>query len=307
MPTQTLRTLLTGLIDYAGLFPPASLAMSDAVATYDAERGGAHAWILGRFIVPTARLDELEAAAREHFPRTNEVAPWRLSALVGGDLRKTRERIDAFNHDHAEDRGGRAIVDAIEAKAATPDDVAAIADTFGDLERYIELRHDVDPAPLMAALATHGGAAKIRTGGITVDAFPTPREVARFLIAAANAEVALKATAGLHHPLRGTYRLTYEPDSPTGTMFGFLNVFVAAALAGRIPEEDLVALLEERAVAAFSFDNDRVAWRDHTTTNRDLEAARHVAVSYGSCSFAEPVEDLQSLALLEPAPSNGAP
>lgn len=313
MPTTTLRTLLTRLIDYAGLFPPASLGMAEAVANYDAERVGPHAWMLGRFIVPAARLDEFEGATSSLLPRAAGERPWRLSVLVGGDLAAARIRIDAFNRAHAQPSNGLAVIDAIETKAANEDEVAAIATHFGDVERYIELRHDADPAPLMAALARHGGAAKIRTGGVTADAFPTAHEVARFLIAAARAGVPLKATAGLHHPVRGEYRLTYAPDSPHGTMFGFLNVFVAAALAGRACQDnraeldELAELLDERDATAFTFKDDHVSWRGHSITHRDLEAARRAAVSYGSCSFAEPVEDLQTLALLESAPANGAP
>ena len=86
------------------------------------------------------------------------------------------------------------------------------------------------PAPLVAAIARRGGRAKMRTGGVTAEAFPTAAQVLRFLRACTEARVPFKATAGLHHPLRAEYRLTYAPDSPRGTMFGFLNVFLTAVL-----------------------------------------------------------------------------
>jgi hypothetical protein len=54
--------LLRDLIDYAGLFPPASLDMAAAVANYDSYSRSEWNWILGRFIVPVARLGEFEEA-----------------------------------------------------------------------------------------------------------------------------------------------------------------------------------------------------------------------------------------------------
>ena len=58
--TEALRTLLTGSIDYAGLFPPASLEMAEAARNYEAYRSGPHSWALGRFILPSARLNEVD-------------------------------------------------------------------------------------------------------------------------------------------------------------------------------------------------------------------------------------------------------
>ncbi len=225
MPVETIRCLLAGIIDYAGLFPPASLEMPAAVREYARQRASGDAWMLGRFVVPVGRLDELESAAASFWHSGG--VPWRLSVLTPGDLAEARKRIDAFHHAHAE--AGHAVVEAIERRAQTPEDVAAGMAAFSGLEVYFEIPHGDDPAALMAALAEHGGRAKIRSGGVTGDAFPTAAEVARFIVAASSAGVPFKATAGLHHPLRGDYRLTYEDDSPEGTMHGFLNVFLAAA------------------------------------------------------------------------------
>ena len=72
-------TLLSSFVDYAGLFPPAGLSMGDAVAAYAADRTGRDAWMLGRFVCPAARLDELAVAAAPRW--TADDAPWRVSAL----------------------------------------------------------------------------------------------------------------------------------------------------------------------------------------------------------------------------------
>src|SRR5262245_41758143 len=122
---HSLRDLLLGLIDYAGLFPPASLDMTTATRKYAEYLEGKYCWALGRFVVPIARLDEFEKAVERILPagdldggwEGNEF--WRLSALGGGDLSYDLNRIAKFNQKHAmsDSSEGAAIIDAIEIKA----------------------------------------------------------------------------------------------------------------------------------------------------------------------------------------------
>ena len=110
----------------------------------------------------------------------------------------------------------------------------------------------------------------------------------------------MKATAGLHHPVRSEYALTYREDSPRATMHGFLNVLLAAVFVRTgVALEELTELLEETSPAAFSFEADGVTWRYHRITNMQIRCARETSVvSFGSCSFTEPVQDLQAAGLL---------
>ncbi len=299
-PSDPIKSLLTGIIDYAGLFPPAKLDMSEAVAEYGRQLTSPQAWMLGRFVVPTSRLDELEAAAVTHLPRSPGVPPWGLSVLVAGDVSAARRRIDAFDAAHRQASQGLARVEAVEHKPQTIDDIASAATALQGLEVFFELPHDVDPTSWMQAVAAVGGCGKIRSGGVTDDAFPSSAEMARFIAAASAAGIAFKATAGLHHPMRGDYRLTYEDGSPTGMMHGFLNVFLAAAaVRAGLATTEVEALLEERSVAVFRFEADHVGWRGHRFTASVLaDVRRHFARSYGSCSFAEPVNDMRALGVL---------
>jgi hypothetical protein len=260
--TEALRTLLAGLIDYAGLFPPADLDMPDAARNYAAYRAGPHAWALGRFIVPAVRLGEVDPA-------------WRCSVL-GVPPRWVEA---------CEIKVERA-ADAASILAALPEPVTA----------YFELPTAADPAPLAAGRAR----AKVRTGGLTPDAFPAPGDLARFLYRCAAARVPFKATAGLHHPLRSVQRCTYQPDSPTALMHGFVNVFLAAALLWHGDSEAAaIATLEEQSPGAFHFDDQSAAWHTHRLTTAQLREARErFAMSFGSCSFEEPIHDLQQFGWL---------
>ena len=246
MLARSAKALFSGLIDYAGLFPPAALSMADAVRNYDAYRKGEHAWMLGRFVVPAAKIGEVP----HDFPIAF-VAP---------------------------------LVEVCVGQAPSP-----VAGQAGapDLHVYVET-NDV------GTLAARGLRAKIRTGGVTPDAFPDAAAVADFIRRCAENGVAFKATAGLHHPIRCVKPLTYEPDAPTGTMHGFVNLFMAAAL----PQHAETILVETDA-RAFEFGHDSAAWRGHAVATEDLIRIRsEFAISFGSCSFEEPVADLKELGWL---------
>jgi hypothetical protein len=291
----TLRTLLHGIVDYAGLFPPAGLDLGPAVAEYSEHRVGPHRWALGRFVAPATRLDAVGQAAERCFPTAAE--PWRLTGLLGTDLPGDIAAVRRFNDAYH----GRAVVDAVELRAATPADIGRAVEIIGPgLETYVELPVGSDLDPLIGAAGERGARAKVRTGGITPDAFPAPADLLRFIRTSVTARVPFKATAGLHHPLRGSYPLTYAPDSSRAPMYGFLNVFLAATfVASGLGEPEATALLTESSPAAFRFSDATVEWRGHALGEAELgRARREVATSFGSCSFREPIADLQTLGLL---------
>jgi hypothetical protein len=292
--STTLRTLLHSLVDYAGLFPPAALDMQAAVHEYAHHRAGEHAWMLGHFILPVSRLEEFAGAQATLGPSPiGDV--WRLSVLPGPDLEAALAAIAAFNSSTA------AVVDTIELKLdASADLAAALTRIPATLTSFVELPLDDELPSRLAILSQAGARAKVRTGGVTEGAFPASHALARFIQSCADAGVPFKATAGLHHPLRGEYRLTYEAAAPHGMMFGFLNVFLAAAFARTgLTLRELALLLEEKDADAFQFTETSATWRGKTVSRTELSAVRHhVALSFGSCSFQEPVDDLRSLGLL---------
>ena len=299
MPAS-LAALTSNLIDYAGLFPPAKLEMSTAVNNYDKYQSCNESWMLGRIIIPTDRLDEFEERASELLPTTSDAEAWRISCLVApaGDdrLEEHLNRIKAFNDIHCETESGCALVDVLELKGDKPENIESALDLIpDDLFAFFELPVNKDPRGLLAALAGSDAGAKVRTGGLTPDAVPDVNDLARFIAACAKANIPFKATAGLHHPLRNL-------DKAVGAkMYGFLNVFTSACLlhADEIDDQSLIDLLQDESIEAFTYSDDELAWRDHKITTEQITNARNqFAVSFGSCSFDEPRDDLRTLKLL---------
>jgi len=291
---RSLHTLLHTLVDYAGLFPPAGLGMPQAVANYASYRSSAHAWMLGRFVVPVSRLDEF--ADERESSRAADPHPWRLSALIGEDTAGDVQRIETFNA-----RAAGATVDAVEVKAGTPAAIDALVPVIPRaLKTYVEIPIAADPTRLIERLVAHKLRAKVRTGGVVPEAFPSLDDLGRFVRTCYMANAGFKATAGLHHPLRSERALTYEPDSVRGVMHGFLNVFVLAALSyNGLTRQDADALLSMTSLDGVEFTDDALAWKDYRVTQVELETVRRrFAVSFGSCSFREPVDELIELGLL---------
>jgi len=296
------RAFLSGIVDYAGLFPPASVDMETAVTSYAEYRAGDDRDLLGRFVVPATRLDEFADCLRRASGSGWDSTPWQLSAIVKDHPAQAAETILAFNAGMRREQATvRAICDSVELPVASEGEVVDAAALFRESFRvFLEVRTDADPVGLLEAIRHHRVLAKIRTGGITEAAFPPSAEVARFIAACNRLGVPFKATAGLHHAVRSVYPLTYEQDSACGTMFGFLNLFLAAAfIRGGMPEDDARAVLDEQAPEAFTFDDGGVSWHGHKVPDSELSATRtQLALSFGSCSFVEPVKEARSLGLL---------
>jgi hypothetical protein len=298
---HVLRELLSEAVDYAGLFPPAELGMTEAARNYAEYQTGEHSWMLGRFILPATRLDEFDDAAASFLPRGSGSRPWRLSVLLGTMGRSEIERALKFNCSHwTESPIGHAVIEVTELKAAAPtelEEVRALVPKF--FQTYFEIPLDRDPDPFMEVASRAQAGVKARTGGVTTDAFPDVEDLARFMESAVRARAPFKVTAGLHHVVAGDYPLTYAPTSACTSMFGFLNVFVAAVLldAG-VSREDAVAVLNERSLSAFEFHDRCLHWHDRKAELDTVSDTRTLLRAFGSCSFSEPVEELRAAGLL---------
>ncbi len=311
----SLRTLLTSIIDYAGLFPPAQLPLDQAIRNYARYRQEPDTWMLGRFVIPATRLDELEAFA----DLFSVESPLHLSLLGRGgeDLVQFVEGVGA-DCDEAEAFGnqvaGRVSVDVCELRAPPECNfrcIGLIADMLARWTFFVEAgsRTGNDEEPLLvtlskaAQLKANRAAAypmasvgfKLRCGGLEESAFPTVDQVAFVLRVCRDAGLPLKFTAGLHHPIR-----RFDAGVQTH-MHGFVNVFVAGVLAHarRLDEEALRAVIADEDAGHFQFTDDGLSWKTlHVSTAEVADARRDFVTSFGSCSFDEPRDDLRALGWL---------
>ncbi len=264
---RPLRSLLTGLIDYAGLFPPASLPMAEAVEEYFGVAASREAWMLSHFVVPASRLDELEGCLGG---RTLSVA-----AIVAdaGELAPLAEFA----------RRSGCPVAAIETRL----EPEALGSPPGGCALFVEAAAD------FGALAAGGAGIKLRCGGVEASMVPPVAEVAEVIAEAARVPgLRMKFTAGLHHPLRHHNRGLGAP------MHGFINVFAAALLARehRLDPGPVAAILELGSADDFQFVDGSLAAGGHVISAARIAALRRdFAISFGSCSFAEPLQDLEAL------------
>jgi hypothetical protein len=307
---ESVRALLAGIIDYAGLFPPAKLELRQALENYATYHAGPDAWMLGRFVCPVGQVLQADAVLRERGvpPRFSVLARAEESyAALLGRLRQdapglTSHVLDTWEirlplADPAEECGS-----ALREMLSDADEIlrplcattiffeagigseAAISSFCRTLKEHNERTGNVRVGY------------KLRTGGLERLAFPTPEQVCEVLIACRDTGLPLKFTAGLHHSVR-----QFDPGVGTHA-YGFFNVFGAALLADALALDrgTIRAILLEEDPTAFSFTDAEFAWRDRRIAADVVRTLRRDRViSFGSCSFSEPSEDLRALELLE--------
>jgi hypothetical protein len=296
------HALVRGFIDYAGLFPPAGLSMPDAVQRFADYQHRSDRWALARLVVPTVRFAEFEQALAALSPHDRAGARWPIAALASNDLAADRAAIRSFNDRNA----SGAMVESLELRVATLADIDAAGERLGrDLELYCELPLSADLPSLVAATKRIGARAKIRMGGIKPVDFPAPEAVLAFLTACAAERVACKGTAGLHHPVRGPAPLTYEPGSGRTTMYGYLNLILAAAvLWHHRPEAEAYELLRLPDRTRLTIGEQEVEWAGIKVSAAEIDTTRrHFLLAIGSCSFTEPMDELAPLLLKRDQPT----
>lgn len=304
MPADSLRALLERSIDYAGMFPPCALELDPALANQARYVRLPDSWMLNAFVLPVGKFE----AAKQLLSQFEPTHPLSISALG-----PRTENAMAFREALAK------ADEAIRSLSAHNVDLVAISQlemflpADADLTLLDEARAILGILPAfweapadraertIALLAEHNSNAaeptfgyKMRTGGVTVDAFPSSAEIARALITPATHQVPIKFTAGLHHPLR-QYR-----DEVKTKMHGFLNVLGAAVLAAehQWDASRTAAMLDDEDAGSFQFDNELFAWREWKIDLPRLKDRRRCVTTFGSCSFDEPREDLRALKFL---------
>lgn len=258
---RAIDAFLDGILDYAGLFPPAELDLRTALHNYAHYRNHPHSRLLGRFVLPLNQWN-------------GEETPDRLTLVARGEgvrLPKLTAAVEAVE---------------VAGSLAEPAPVRVFHE--------IDWRSDFDER--MAELENRPlTGVKLRTGGTTAGAFPPPRVVAEFLTAASRRRLPVKFTAGLHAPVPN------RDTATGAQAHGFLNVFAAAFLAFQhdADMETLTSLLADAGYDDFRFEEKEFHCGGFAFPAEVIrELRRDWLPGFGSCSFLEPVEHLAHHGLL---------
>lgn len=321
------KAFMREIIDYAGLFPPADLSLDTSLQKYSKYRNEDDAWMLSRYIIPAARLEELKPYGDSLFTKK---APHAFSVLgkraetvsdYYEDLKNVARSIEEFHDEH----GKSVTTDVLELKlpreAVFANDEELLTEIYSkttDLmgsekvlpaeiffEGIFDKNWEKEIALILEAMAAHNVSSdgknevragfKLRCGGVEASMVPSVEQVAFTLNRVREQNVPIKCTAGLHHPLR------HYDHSVKTKMHGFMNVFGGAMLgyAHDFSDEQMQAVVKEEDQEHFSFTENGFRWNDFEVSTQEIEELRKVAVtSFGSCSFDEPREDLRKLGLL---------
>ena len=305
MTAPSLRLLLSTLFDYAGLFPPAKLNLSTAVSAYEGYSATPHRWMLGRFVLPLSQLAQFERCL-DRLEQQYAAAFWPLSIILDPSLQALEQLAPWL------EKQQRFTISALEFKLGSADAIAPLLPHLpphSDL--FFEVPLDATLPNYLAVLQGTRAAVKVRTGGLTAAAFPSITNLTQVIAACASARIPFKATAGLHHPLRGVYPLANGSYVP---MHGFLNVALAAAFAYgcQATTEEIATLLQVETPDRLIFSAQEIICHDllqsqkpessTTAGHLPLEVLAHARsrhfLGIGSCSFQDPVAELHQLSLL---------
>jgi len=304
MIAPSLRTLLEHSIDYAGMYPPASLGLEEALTNHARYIRLDDSWMLNAFVLPVEKFEETKQFLSQFDPGhpfcVSVLGPKTENAAAFWEaIEEADEAIRAFARHNVD------LVRITQLEMFLPGDVDSelLRDTqsiLGSLPAFWEAPAERADQTI-ALLSEHNSNSdqptfgyKMRTGGVTANAFPTSAQIAPALVAPTTHQVPIKFTAGLHHPLR-QYR-----EEVQAKMHGFLNVLGAAVLAAehKWDSAQTTRMLEDEEARSFQFDDETFAWLDWKIDVRRLRERRRFVTTFGSCSFDEPREDLCTLGLL---------
>lgn len=314
---------MSGLIDYAGLFPPAKLSLEEAYPNFVKYKNEKYEWMLSKFICPTAKLSELEPLLYEVPEQFEKVYSLSVLGKSGADKDEFFANLKSDLNEWKKFKGNNSNVTESKAFEVKIPEVVIVSGNSDKVYDVIEpcsdavcehIGEDVKisfEVPLLddwkhntrksiEAIKKHNlnfnnSGFKLRTGGVTADAFPESEKVAFVIHELLDRNIPMKCTAGLHHPLR------HFNESVNTKMHGFFNVFGCGIIAytHNMSHLEMVKMLDDESASNFKFSEDYFEWNNYRITLDEIAAGREeFMMSYGSCSFDEPLEDLKALGLL---------
>ncbi|WP_084622762.1 hypothetical protein [Nocardioides sp. CF8] len=277
-----LPAMWTGFFDDAAVFPPGNADLPDAVAAFRARRDEWYADLVASLVVTDERVP---AVADAEVPLSIVVTggagalagALRLAARAGNRVAGLEIALRDLDDLAGNARRVVAAVDAARIEGALDDETPVFVELpAADVTYGWEAAADEVAAAELRL--------KFRTGGTEAHQFPSAGQVAAWIDAALDRELAFKCTAGLHDAVR-------HRDPETGfEHHGFLNVLAATAEAdsglGAADVAETLELTDEAELLGLA-------------RELDLTKARRWFTGVGSCSILEPLADLTDLGLLE--------
>lgn len=304
--TESLRRLLQNPIDYAGLYPPASLDMCTALEEYGTAMDGDDEWILNRFICPANRLTECQEILKDALDPSGESA-WVDFSIVGTPLVQGATASDSLQKDMKIVKAAFEFGDISTFEIKLPlgaefeGCLSAVKRAFNwfderDVEVYLELPWGAGMSEAIVESATKidGVGFKARTGGTKPEHFPDVRDLATYIVEIGGLESLNKFTAGLHQPVR-------HYDSNTSAYHhGFLNTMTASILATiqDATSNEVEQILNIQDASLFVFTEESIEVLGNRISLKDIDEWWLFFGGFGSCSFKEPIEGLQRLGWL---------
>lgn len=301
------------LIDYAGLFPPAGLALEEAVKNYRGYLDHPKRWVLSRFIVTPAQLGRMTPDLANLFSSQQKLDISLVCKNPRAEIPAALDKIREFK--------GLLSLGSVEVPLAPSNDSAAqIAECEKTLQEIDALEGSCSAffeLPFFEGWETALSSAcdaitqahtqsdrlrglKLRCGGTEPQLIPTPSRVALAITACAERKLPIKFTAGLHHPFQSGMQAQLTACSAQ-SMHGYFNVFFStlAAFTRGLSCAAITELLTSPGSPSPQFSDAALEWHDIRLSTTEISALRRSKIiSFGSCSFTEPIDDAIALTWL---------
>ena len=298
------EVFLSKLIDYAGIFPPANLKLPLALSNYRSYMQSTHHWIISKFIISSTDLRKISIKDINQFNSQNLL---NLS-IITKNFNKDYNIINTFLREFSNNVKFSCLETQISNINNFNNQMIEINDLIKKNKLNISLFFELlsknwkDDIPFVIdnisrfnkTYETNFGF-KLRCGGIKKSSFPAPTYISTVLLQSIKKNVPMKFTAGLHHPY------IYNDSQINTKMYGFFNVFLSGMFAKKydLNENDIIKILIDENKNHFQFKENKIKWKSYyITTDEILDYRLKNFISFGSCSFDEPCEDLKENGIL---------
>jgi hypothetical protein len=271
--------LFAGWVNDAGLFPPAALTITQAVANFARHRVSWYDEVLANFVSIDDRLVKVDSWADRLGMR-----PLDVTVVVPAGLDALPHALETLH------RCSRLRLRAIELPiGASPILIGARAAAElaeHGVTLYVEVPSGHLSERRIHQLRIHGMRLKIRGGGSSIDSFNSEDQLALTIINCAAEQLPFTCVTGVSRAVR------HRDLSTLLQRHGYLNIALATLAAVNTGSHAAVRdLLAER-------DHEIVAHATRTLARRDVATVRSLFACLGSNDVFETVTDLTTLAVI---------